>query len=651
MPKPHKQAALRWGVPKDQVLPFLDDVWKLLKESLKLLVEVQLRGGGRGGGRIVAGTQGSCQFDADKFILVPQDARWECGVCRRIHLRPTPRMACMGYHCEGTIQPKLLDPDNYDLSIVAQQIGADIRILKPREHSAQVPVEERETLERLFKNPKEKRVNTLICTPTLEMGVDIGGLDSVMMRNVPPLPANYWQRAGRAGRRNRMAVNLTYARTAPHDQAVFREPLRLLAGAVTPPRFNLRNPELVRKHAHATILTVLHRLAYQGIGLHAEQKAKISESLRRCFPTQVREYLFDAAGNVLPVPAEVKDLKLLLDEHRPAILETLRAAITSTWPAADTAFVSQQVMESLVDEMPNRLSEVVQRLWRRLQWALNEKRRFAEMEAQKGTLESEDISMRDRSDRLIRRLKGEDKRDRRQSEGVDDTNTYAVLASEGFLPGYGLDRGSITGTATMPKGIPGPSEYLLPRPAGMALREYVPGNMIYANGQKFIPRFYRLEAVDPTVVKLDLAKEAVATAESGATAAGGTTMPAIPICDVDLPHEWHIHDEEDHRFQMGVVVRRFREITSSGAQALKGIGTPTGGILPSRGLFSSTRFSRFSHARKPSPKSPAPAPRMMVRNDPSDTPRLWAVSFGAWARRSPTVTDRDARTRRRVRWI
>ena len=198
-----------------------------------------------------------------------------------------------------------------------------------------------------------------------------------------------------------------------------------------------------------------------------------------------------------------------------------------------------------------------------------EKQRFAQLEAQKGTLEHEDIAMRARSDRLIRRLKGEDTHDRRQGEGVDDTNTYAVLAMEGFLPGYGLDRGSITGTATMPKGLPGPAEYLLPRPSGLALREYVPGNMIHANGQKFVPRFYRLEAVDPTIVKLDLTKEAIATAEPGASAAGATTMSAIPICDVDLPHEWHIHDEEDHRFQMGVVILGHELGRHSGGQAYR----------------------------------------------------------------------------------
>lgn len=569
-----RHAAIRWGVPKDDVLTFLEDLWQELKDESRILVEVQLRGGGRGGSRVLAGTQGSCQIDAGRLLLGAQDRYWECGVCRRRHSRPTPHGYCLGRLCSGTVVERGLDDDNYDLAMIRQAVGASLRMLKPREHSAQVPVEERERLERLFKNPGESAVNTLVCTPTLEMGVDIGGLDSVMMRNVPPLAANYWQRAGRAGRRHRMAVNLTYARPAPHDQAVFRDPMRLLRGSVLPPRINLRNPELVRKHAHATVLTVLHRLARTESPLETEAKVELSETLAACFPQQVRTFLFDGAGNVLPQATDVSILARVLVRHRDAILQALRASLRDSWPEVDQAFVTEEILVAIVDDMPRRLVEVVDRLWRRLQWARREKDRFGEIERLRGTLDHEDRAMYQRCDRLIRRLKGEELRQRGQTEGVDDTNTYAVLAMEGFLPGYGLDRGSVLGTAVMPRGIPGPAEYRLPRPSGMALREYVPGNMIYANGQRFVPRYYRLEATDPVVVKLDLAREAIALAESGDTAGGGTTLPVIPICDVDLPHELHIHDEEDHRFQMGVVILGHELGRHAGGQAYSWGATP-----------------------------------------------------------------------------
>src|SRR5439155_12352719 len=331
-------------------------------------------------------------------------------------------------------------------------------------------------------------------------------------------------------------VNLLPARPATHDRAFFAEPLKLLGGPVTPPRFNLRNAELVRKHTHAVVLTSLHQMARETSGLPAEIRAEIAETLNTCFPNQVKSFFFDDAGNVRAAPLDVGVLGPVLDRHRQTILAELSRALAETWPTAEAELVSDEASRNIIGVMPASLRGVIERLWQRLHWALRQKARLADVERQRGTLNEEETAVRRRCDRLIRRLKGELNRQAAEVEGLDDTNTYAVLAVEGFLPGYGLDRGSVLGSAEMPCGLPGPAEYLLPRPHTMALREYVPGNLICANGHKSVLRLYHLEATYPLTFHVNLANEAIMEAEAAMGAAGALVLRAVPICDLDLPH-------------------------------------------------------------------------------------------------------------------
>ena len=121
--------------------------------------------------------------------------------------------------------------------------------LVAKEHTAQVTTEERAEIEEKFKGPPEiSPVNLLSCSPTLEMGIDVGGLDAVVLRNVPPRPDNYAQRGGRAGRRSRVGMVVGYARSTPHDQYFYDKPREMIAGEVPVPALNLANRDVIVRH-------------------------------------------------------------------------------------------------------------------------------------------------------------------------------------------------------------------------------------------------------------------------------------------------------------------------------------------------------------------------------------------------------------------
>lgn len=103
---------------------------------------------------------------------------------------------------------------------------------------------------------KRGRINILSCSTTFELGVDLGDLSSVFMRNIPPAVANYVQRAGRAGRRIGISpFVLTFCRSLPHDQYFFRNYKMLVRGEVNPPAIVLENEKIIRRHFNAVILS------------------------------------------------------------------------------------------------------------------------------------------------------------------------------------------------------------------------------------------------------------------------------------------------------------------------------------------------------------------------------------------------------------
>ena len=417
-----------------------------------------------------------------------------------------------------------------------------------------VPHDHRERLENWFKGDSNA-VNCLVCTPTLELGIDIGRLDSVLMRNVPPLPANYWQRAGRAGRRHRMAVNMTYCRPVSHDRAYFAEPPKLLGGRIDPPAFNLRNEVMVAKHVHSTVIAAVHGYERDPARPDTERE-EIRQALAACLPARVTSWLFDGE-EVRTEPFDFRPLSELVRQNQEDLADKVRAVFMQGWPEADSDVVTSAALREHVVRFADKLEEVVKRLRRRLRWALGQISRLNKVREKLGTLDAEDEALFRRCDRLVKRLKGRDA-GRRHAEGHDSAITFSVLAAEGFLPGYGLDTGYVVGWAEIPFWMDGAMDFALPRAPATALREYVPGNLIYANGHRFAARrFHRDfsdEDVEMPVYEVSAEHEAVKATTAAVSSLGGEALRAMAVCDIDLVHTSHISDDEELRFQLGVAV-------------------------------------------------------------------------------------------------
>lgn len=135
---------------------------------------------------------------------------------------------------------------------ISDRIALFADYARSAEHSAQQDSGRLRRYERDFKTGK---INILNCSTTMEMGVDIGSVSSVMMTNIPPSIANYRQRVGRAGRRGQaVALAFTFCKDRPLDSEAFRDPRAYLQRTLAAPKVTLSSRPIVQRHINAFLL-------------------------------------------------------------------------------------------------------------------------------------------------------------------------------------------------------------------------------------------------------------------------------------------------------------------------------------------------------------------------------------------------------------
>ncbi len=186
-------------------------------------------------------------LNKERVFLTDNVKQMRCEKCGSVYAVSAENEAfwigapCQRTSCGGFLEEYETGEINYYGRLYS---AGDLVRINAKEHTGLLERPDREQLEIDFKRGKDTQQiwdpNVLSCTPTLEMGIDIGDLSTVILCSMPPAQSQFLQRAGRAGRKDGNALTLAIANSRPHDLYFYADPLEMIAGNVTPPKIFLR---------------------------------------------------------------------------------------------------------------------------------------------------------------------------------------------------------------------------------------------------------------------------------------------------------------------------------------------------------------------------------------------------------------------------
>ncbi|WP_037182166.1 DEAD/DEAH box helicase [Rhodococcoides fascians] len=381
------------------------------------------------------------QVDHEKLrIVAGADCEWyQCSACRRLTINDV-RGVCPFGGCDGTVSPFVV-PDAADDTNHYRNTYRNLRPapLSAMEHTAQWESKKAASIQKDFIDGK---VNVLSCSTTFELGVDVGDLQAVVLRNMPPKTANYVQRAGRAGRRAASAaLVLTYAKRSSHDLSKYQNPESMIAGEMRIPWIPIENERIARRHAHSIALAAYFRYRHENDDVtwkHAGEFFTPSSDGQDSPGAQVRTFL-------TPVPTRVES----------AIAEVIPPSIATAVGIEDGSWVARLCELLAIAELEMR----------------NDIDTYRELIDQ--AVGSKNLGL---GARLQRTLKT-----------IESRQLLGYLANKNILPKYGFPVDTVELRTTHCEGDVGAS-LELSRDLSQAIYDYAPGNQVVAGGKLWTSR-------------------------------------------------------------------------------------------------------------------------------------------------------------------
>jgi len=421
-------------------------------------------------------------LDKNKVFISDCVAFMKCDACGTVHVVSAEnkgfwkKASCIRSACAGSFE----EVESPRLSYYGKLFSSgDIVRINAREHTGLLERDYREALEVDFKRKKDTTQvwdpNVLSCTPTLEMGIDIGDLSTVILCSMPPAQSQFLQRTGRAGRKDGNALTLAVAAAKPHDLYFYADPLDMMEGDVVPPKIFLKASAVLERQfvAYCMDSWVKRAATEQSIPKHVSfVLGKLEAHPADAFPFNFLNYAQNNLSHLLNSFMQL--FAQFLDDTARNELK-----IFAQGDKLKESPMHMRILESF-KSLKNQKDSLLQSI-KQLRDMIKE------LEAK-----PKDISY----DEEIKELKAEQAALLNVVKEINKKDIFNFLSDEGLLPNYAFPESGIVLKAILYRkddetDKPQPKKsrynktvYEYSRSASAAISEFAPNNSFYVDGRK-----------------------------------------------------------------------------------------------------------------------------------------------------------------------